>query len=98
MRRLVHGLVRMRVRPYYLFQCHLSRGSAHFRTPVETGLDIVEGLRGSTTGFAVPAFVVDTPFGKVPLQRDPLVRREPDAVFLRTYEGKIWREPNARET
>jgi lysine 2,3-aminomutase len=98
MRRLVHGLVRMRVRPYYLFQCHLSRGSAHFRTPVETGLDIVESLRGSTTGFAVPAFIVDTPFGKVPLQRDPLVRREPDAVFLRTYEGKIWREPNARET
>ncbi len=98
MRRLVHGLVRMRVRPYYLFQCHLSRGSAHFRTPVETGIDIVERLRGSTTGFAVPTFIVDTPFGKVPLQRGAIVRRDDDAVYLETYEGKVWREPNVRET
>jgi lysine 2,3-aminomutase len=98
MRSLVHGLVRMRVRPYYLFQCHLSRGSAHFRTPVETGMNIVESLRGSTTGFAVPTFVVDTPFGKVPLQRDMLVRRDKDALYLRSYDGRVWREPNARET
>ncbi len=98
MRRLVHGLVQMRVRPYYLFQCHLSKGSAHFRTPVETGMDLIEELRGSTTGFAVPAFIVDTPFGKVPLQRDTLVRRDDDAVYLRSYDGRVWREPNARET
>jgi lysine 2,3-aminomutase len=97
-RRLLHGLVRMRVRPYYLFQCHLSRGCAHFRTPVETGMRIVDSLRGSTTGFAVPAFIVDTPFGKVPLQRETVVKREEDAVYLRAHDGRVWREPNLRET
>ena len=98
MRRLLHGLVRMRVRPYYLFQCHLNRGSAHFRTPVETGMDIIARLRGSTTGFAVPAYIVDTPFGKVPLQRETLVRRDDEAVYLKSYDGRIWREPNLRES
>ena len=98
MRRLLHGLVRMRVRPYYLFQCHLNSGSAHFRTAVETGMQIMDQLRGSTTGFAVPAFIIDTPFGKVPLQRETVVRRESDAVYLRTHDGRVWREPNIRET
>ena len=98
MRRLLHGLVRMRIRPYYLFQCHLNRGSAHFRTPVETGIDIMSRLRGSTTGFAVPAFIVDTPYGKVPVERGTVVERDSEAVFLRSQDGRVWREPNARET
>ena len=98
MRRLLHGLVRIRVRPYYLFQCHLNRGSAHFRTPVETGTDIIARLRGSTTGFAVPAYIVDTPYGKVPLQRETIVRRDDDAVYLKSHDGRVWREPNLRES
>jgi lysine 2,3-aminomutase len=97
MRRLVRGLVRARVRPYYLFQCHLARGTAHFRTPVETGLDIVSALRGSTTGFAVPAYVVDTPRGKVVLSPQNIVERTRDAVVLRCPDGSRWREPNPRE-
>jgi lysine 2,3-aminomutase len=98
MRRLLHGLVRIRVRPYYLFQCHLNRGSAHFRTPVETGADIIERLRGSTTGFAVPAYIVDTPYGKVPVERGTIVKRDEDAIYLKSHDGRVWREPNARET
>ena len=94
MRRLVHGLVRARVRPYYLFQCHLSQGTAHFRTPVETGRDIVAGLRGTTTGFAVPTFVVDTPFGKVPVNPETVVGRDPEAIYLKSPDGRVWREPN----
>jgi len=94
MRRLVHGLVRTRVRPYYLFQCHLVRGSAHFRTPIETGRDIVASLRGATTGFAVPTFVVDTPFGKVPVGPETVIDRDSDSVTLKSYDGRVWREPN----
>lgn len=97
MRRLVQGLVRSRVRPYYLFQCHLAPGTAHFRTPVETGLAIVAALRGSTTGFAVPTYVVDTPNGKVVLSPQNMVERTADAVVLRCPDGSTWREPNPRE-
>jgi lysine 2,3-aminomutase len=96
MRRLVQGLVRARVRPYYLFQCHLAPGTAHFRTPVETGLAIVEALRGSTTGFAVPTYVVDTPRGKVALSPQTIVERTPEAVVLRCPDGSTWTEPNLR--
>jgi lysine 2,3-aminomutase len=94
MRRLVQGLVRARVRPYYLFQCHLSRGTAHFRTKVETGRDIVADLRGSTTGFAVPTFVVDTPFGKIPVNQETVMARDGEAISLRSNDGRVWREPN----
>jgi lysine 2,3-aminomutase len=97
MRRLVQGLVRARVRPYYLFQCHLAPGTAHFRTPVETGLAIVSALRGSTTGFAVPTYVVDTPRGKVTLSPQTIVERTQDAVVLRCPDGSTWTEPNHRE-
>jgi lysine 2,3-aminomutase len=97
MRRLVQGLVRVRVRPYYLFQCHLAPGTAHFRTPVETGIAIVSALRGSTTGFAVPAYVVDTPRGKVVLSPQTIVARTPNAVVLRCPDGSTWTEPNPRE-
>ena len=61
MRQLMHGLLTMRVRPYYLYQCDPIVGSAHFRTPVATGLEIIQGLRGHTTGYAVPIYVIDAP-------------------------------------
>jgi lysine 2,3-aminomutase len=94
MRALSHGLVRARVRPYYLFQCHLTRGTAHFRTTVETGRDLMSGLRGSTTGFAVPSFVVDTPLGKIAVNPDTVVDRDQEAIYLRGWDGRVWREPN----
>jgi lysine 2,3-aminomutase len=85
------------VRPYYLFQCHLAPGTAHFRTPVETGLAIVSALRGATTGFAVPTYVVDTPNGKVAIAPQTIVERTADAVVLRCHDGSLWTEPNLRE-
>jgi lysine 2,3-aminomutase len=94
MRRLVHGLLRARIRPYYLFQCHLNQGTAHFRTAVETGRDIVAALRGTTSGLAVPMFVVDTPYGKVPIQEQTIVGRDEDSIRLRAWDGREWREPN----
>lgn len=90
MRQLVQGLVKMRVRPYYLYQCEVVEGTKHFRTPVEVGLGIISQLQGYTTGFAVPAFVVDTPIGKVPLSPQNLVARGSDTITLRNYQGKTW--------
>jgi lysine 2,3-aminomutase len=96
MKKLVQGLVQARIRPYYLFQCHLTFGTAHFRTPIESGLSIISGLRGSTTGFAVPTYIVDTARGKIALNPDTLVSRDSDAVHLRAPDGTVWREPNPR--
>jgi lysine 2,3-aminomutase len=98
MRELVHGLLRIRVRPYYLYQCDPILGSAHFRTPVEKGLEIIDGLRGHTTGYAVPAYVIDAPGGggKIPLLPDYVVGREGDYLVLRNYEGRIFRYPDAQ--
>ena len=87
MKKLVHRLLMMRVRPYYLYQCDPITGSAHFRTPVSKGLEIIEGLRGHTTGYAVPNYVIDAPGGggKIPLaaqlRRRPR-RRRPAAAEL----------------
>jgi lysine 2,3-aminomutase len=97
MKTLVQGLVRARIRPYYMFQCHLTSGTAHFRTPIEAGLSIIAGLRGSTTGFAVPVFIVDTPKGKIALNPRTLVSRDGEAVLLRAPDGTVWREANPRE-
>ena len=93
MRRLVHGLVKMRVRPYYIFQCDPIIGSGHFRTPVEKGLEIIKGLRGYTSGFAVPTYVIDCPGGggKVPLMPDYVMGRDGDDVVLKNYEGNLYR-------
>jgi lysine 2,3-aminomutase len=93
MKSLVHRLLTMRVRPYYLYQCDPISGSAHFRTSVARGLEIIEGLRGHTTGYAVPTYVIDAPGGggKIPLQPDYLVRREGADVVLRNYEGRQYR-------
>jgi lysine 2,3-aminomutase len=96
MKSLVHGLLKIRVRPYYIYQCDPISGSAHFRTPVEKGLEIVAGLRGHTTGYAVPTFVIDAPGGggKIPLCPDSVVGRQDGHVLLRNYEGKIFKYPD----
>jgi lysine 2,3-aminomutase len=90
MRELMHKLLLMRVRPYYLYQCDPISGSSHFRTSVAKGLEIIEGLRGHTTGYAVPTYVIDAPGGggKIPLQPDGIVRRDGDWLVLRNYEGQ----------
>lgn len=93
MRRLMHKLLLMRVRPYYLYQCDPISGSSHFRTPVAKGLEIIEGLRGHTTGYAVPTFVIDAPGGggKIPLQSNSVIGRDGDWLLLRNYEGQEYR-------
>lgn len=93
MKRLVLGLLKIRVRPYYIYQCDPISGSAHLRTPIEKGLEIVAGLRGFVTGYAVPTFVVDAPGGggKIPLYPDTLVGRDGDYALFRNYEGKEYR-------
>ncbi len=91
MRDLVHDLVMMRVRPYYIYQCDLSVGIEHFRTPVSKGIEIIEGLRGHTSGYCVPTFVVDAPGGggKIPVMPQYMISQSPDKVVLRNYEGVI---------
>lgn len=93
---LFHGLLRARVRPYYLYQCDPIVGSAHLRTPVERGLEIIKALRGFTTGYAVPTFVIDGPGGggKIPLLPEYFVGRDGDDILLRSYDGKIVRYPD----
>ena len=89
MRRLVHALVRNRVRPYYVYQCDLVPGAGHFRTPVSKGIEIIESLRGHTSGFAVPTFVVDAPGGggKVPVMPQYLISQSEERVVVRNFEG-----------
>ncbi len=90
-RQLVHDLARIRVRPYYLYQCDLVEGAGHFRTPVAKGIEIMEGLRGHTSGYSVPTFVVDAPGGggKVPLAPNYLVSMSDHKVVVRNFEGYI---------
>jgi len=91
MKQLVQKLVKQRVRPYYLYQCDLSRGIEHFRTPISKGIEILEMLRGHTSGFAIPTFVVDAPGGggKIPLQPNYLLSYSNRKTILRNYEGVI---------
>jgi lysine 2,3-aminomutase len=90
-RALVHRLVENRIRPYYLYQCDLVEGSGHFRTPVGKGLEIMEGLRGHTSGYAVPTYVIDAPGGggKIPVMPNYLISYSDHKVVLRNYEGYI---------
>ena len=101
MKKLVQELLKIRVRPYYIYQCDLAMGTEHFRTSVATGIQIIEKLRGHTTGYAVPTYVVDAPGGggKIPLQPDYLVTRGKGKIVLRNYEGKVFEypEPNIIE-
>jgi lysine 2,3-aminomutase len=89
---LNHKLLLMRIRPYYIYQCDLSKGISHFRTPVETGIRIIEALRGHTSGLAVPQFVVDAPNGggKIPVNPEYVVRHEGKRWTFRNYAGKTY--------
>jgi lysine 2,3-aminomutase len=96
LKNLFHGLLKIRVKPYYLYQCDPVAGSAHFRTPVERGLEIIRQLRGHTTGYAIPQFVIDAPGGggKIPLQPDYIVGRDGDDLLLTNFENKQYRYPD----
>lgn len=96
LKKMYHGLLMMRVKPYYLYQCDPVSGSAHFRTPVEKGLEIIRQLRGHTTGYAVPQFVVDAPKGggKIPLLPDYILGRDGDDLILTNFEGGTYRYPD----
>jgi lysine 2,3-aminomutase len=94
---LCEGLVRMRVRPYYCYQAQLLEGTAHFRVPIERGIELFRRLRGRTSGFAIPLYVLDTPYGKVPLGHSWVRGREGDFVVVDTPGGRPWRERNPPE-
>jgi len=100
-KRLVHKLVEHRVRPYYLYQCDLSEGLNHFRTPIGKGIEIIESLIGHTTGFAIPTYVIDAPGGggKIPIMPQYLISWSTNKVILRNYEGVIttYKEPDSYE-
>ena len=99
MKRLLLGLLRIRVRPYYLYQCDPIPGSSHFRTPVAKGLEIMRGLRGHTTGYAVPTYVIDAPGGggKIPLLPNYVAGQDEESLLLENYEGKTFIYPNPQE-
>ncbi len=101
MRKLVHKLAYNRVRPYYLYQCDLSEGLSHFRTPIGKGIEILESLIGHTSGFCVPTYVIDAPGGggKIPVMPNYLVSWSTNKVVLRNYEGVIcsYKEPDSYE-
>ena len=91
MKELCHKLVMNRVRPYYLYQCDLVHGAGHFRTPVATGIEIMEALRGHTSGYSIPTYVVDAPGGggKIPVMPNYVISQSADRVVMRNYEGYI---------
>ncbi|MBI3291524.1 MAG: KamA family radical SAM protein [Elusimicrobia bacterium] len=95
MMKLMHELLKIRVRPYYIYQCDLVPGSEHFRTPISTGIKIIEALRGHTTGYAVPTFVIDAPGGggKIPLMPDYVISKSRKGILLKNYEGKVYFYP-----
>ncbi|MEY2987409.1 MAG: hypothetical protein RJB13_930 [Pseudomonadota bacterium] len=94
LKQLLEGLVQMRVRPYYLYQAQTVEGTAHLRVPIEKGLDLMRSLRGNTTGFAIPQYVLDTPTGKIPLSPNQIVGRDNDEVVLMDLKKSHWRETN----
>lgn len=96
MKKLMQGLLKIRVKPYYIYQCDPISGSSHFRTSVSKGLDIIQSLRGFTSGYAVPHYVIDAPGsgGKIPLLPDYVAGRDGDFLLLKNYEGKIYRYPD----
>ena len=101
MKKLMHDLVKIRVRPYYIYQCDPVVGTEHFRTPISTGIRIMERLRGHTSGYAVPTFVIDGPGGggKIPVGPNYLLSAEDGKVILRNYQGRIfiYDEPRVEE-
>jgi lysine 2,3-aminomutase len=95
MRALIHKLLQSRVRPYYLYQCDLIHGSAHLRASVAKGVEIIESLRGHTTGYAIPQFVIDAPGGggKIPVNPGYVLYHDKEKVVLRNYEGRVFEYP-----
>ena len=100
MKSLMQGLLKRRVKPYYLYQCDPIRGSGHFRTTVDKGVEIIRALRGHTTGYATPMFAVDAPGGggKILIAPDSVIGREGDDLLLRNFEGKTYRYPDPAGT
>lgn len=98
MKQLMQDLVKIRVRPYYIYQCDLSEGIGHFRTPVSKGIEIIEYLRGHTSGYAIPTFVVDAPHGggKIPVMPNYIISQSADKVILRNFEGVITAYPEPK--
>lgn len=98
MKRLLLGLVHMRVRPYYLYQCDLSRGISHFRTSVDAGIRILHDLTGSISGYAVPKYVIDAPGGggKIPIQYNYVIRKDEQEVVMENYKGDRYRYPQPK--
>ena len=98
MKELLLKLVKMRVRPYYLYQCDLSRGIAHFRTRVEAGVDILHALTGNISGYALPRYVIDAPGGggKIPLQYEYVLKKDDEEVLLENYRGEVFRYPQPK--
>ena len=99
MRAMVQKLLMCRVKPYYIYQCDLIAGSAHLRASVRSGLEVMEGLRGHTSGYAVPQYVIDAPGGggKVPVNPEYVLSRNADRVVIRNFEGKIFEYPEAAD-
>jgi lysine 2,3-aminomutase len=99
MKALLHKLLMCRVKPYYLYQCDLIAGSAHLRTSVRRGLEIMNQMRGFTTGYAVPQYVIDAPGGggKVPINPEYILSHNNDRVVIRNFEGKIFEYPEAQD-
>jgi lysine 2,3-aminomutase len=97
---LVQKLLRCRVRPYYLYQADLIQGTSHLRAPVTKGIEIIESLRGHTSGYAVPQFVIDGPGGggKIPVNPDYVIARTNDRIVLRNYKGEIYEYPEKSKT
>lgn len=96
LKKLMHALLKVRVRPYYLFQCDPIAGSSHFRVPIKKGLELIDALRGRTSGYAVPTYAVDIPGGggKIVLAPDHFEGRDGDFVLFRNFEGSVWRYPD----
>lgn len=96
MKSLMHKLLMARVKPYYIYQCDLVPGSTHFRTSVQRGLDIIDGLRGHTSGYAVPSYVIDAPKGggKIQLLPQFMVGKSGDDILLRNFKGDIYKYPD----
>ena len=99
MKQHVQKLLRCRVRPYYIYQCDLIAGSAHLRSTVRKGIEIMQGLRGHTTGYAVPQFVIDAPGGggKVPINPDYVLSHNRDRVVIRNFEGRVFEYPEGED-
>ncbi|HAO65583.1 MAG TPA: lysine 2,3-aminomutase [Verrucomicrobiales bacterium] len=99
MKALIHKLLMCRVRPYYLYQCDLISGSAHLRTSVRKGLEIMRGLRGHTTGYAVPQYVIDAPGGggKVPINPEYILSHNNERVVIRNFEGRVFEYPEVAD-